>query len=122
MELKDFIKKTILDIAGAIQEANEEAGKIDLIVNYNDIVRDHQGDTFITKMKYDNDDTDKRQIQNIKFDVAVTAGGSLEGNAGASINVAGLEIGGEGKVIDKHSTVSRIQFEIPVALPNGKFK
>ena len=121
MELKDFIKQTLIDIAGAIKEVNEDR-TTNIIVNPKDM---HGGPKDSSYAYLPDDDglaKDNRPVQNIKFDVAVTTGGSMQGDLGAGINVAGLKIGGSGEVTDEHQNISRIQFEIPVALPNGEYR
>ncbi len=121
MELKDFIKKTLLDIAGAIKETNEN-NDTNIIVNPKEV----SGSAKESQQAYSSDEhgetVDVRPIQKIRFDIAVTTGGSVQGEAGTGINVAGIKLGGSGKATDKHENVSHIQFEIPIALPNGEYR
>jgi hypothetical protein len=121
MELKEFIKQTLLDIAGVIQETNEDI-TTNIVVNPKDV----SGSTKESLQAYlsneEGETEDIRPIQKIKFDVAVTTGGEIQGGAAAGINVAGIKLGGSGELTDKHQNESRIQFEIPVALPNGEYK
>ena len=67
-------------------------------------------------------DNDTRYIEDIEFDVAVTTGGEISGEAKGGIKIASFEIGGKGSVVDKEQNVSRIKFMIPVCLPTGKYK
>lgn len=109
MELKTFIKQSLLDIAGAIKEVNQDT-TTNMKVNPTELVGD-------SGLSVETDNGEYTQVQKIKFDVAVTIGNNLKGDVGAGINVAGLKIGGSGEVTDEHEKVSRIQFEVPVALP-----
>lgn len=122
MELKDFIKQTLIDIAGAIKEANENSDT-NIIVNPKQTGGGAETSEFAYKEEAQGGGTeDTRPIQKVKFDIAVTTGGSIQGGAGAGITVVGLKVGGSGEVTDKHQNESRIQFEIPVALPNGEYR
>lgn len=114
MELKTFIKQSLLDIAGAIKEVNEDT-TTNMKVNPTELIGDSGTSVETDNGKY-------AQVQKVKFDIAVTAGNNLEGDVGAGINVAGVKIGGSGKVTDEHEKVSRIQFEIPIALPTKEEK
>lgn len=119
MELKDFVKQTILDIATAIQEANKEAKEqsIEAIVNPSNIVRKGDPSQYYNPRSQDRD---MYQVENIEFDVAVTTSGSIEGGMKGGINVVGIELGGGGKVVDQSSKASHIKFTIPVVFPYGK--
>lgn len=117
MELKDFVKHTILDISKAIKEANDEATSqgLDIKVNPLNVYEATSGrlEHFIPH----SGSSSNRTIEKIKFDVAVTTGGSMSGDAGAGINVAGIKIGGSGSVKGEHENISRIAFEVPVVMP-----
>ena len=101
MELKDFISQTIKDIFDGVLEAQEYAKGKNAKVNV------YQDDS----------------IRKINFDIAVTTSktNELVGQASAEggikkILVAGLDI--EGKHESTKSNISRINFVIPVELPN----
>lgn len=119
MNLKDFVKETILDIAKAIDEANKEASeqRIDLLVNPYPLYEAHTGHTEVYK-----DTTSKRgdrsTVEKIEFDVAVTSSNKSDGSVGSSIDIVGFKIGADGKISDGIENVSRIKFKIPVSFPN----
>ena len=121
MELKDFIKQTLIDIATAIKETNQDVST-DIIVNPKNMHGGSKDSSYAYLPDEDGLAKDNRPVQRIKFDIAVTSGGSIKGEAGAGINVVGLKIGSNGEVEDQHQNESRIQFEIPIALPNGKYR
>lgn len=122
MELKDFIKQSIMDIASAVQETNIDAKSngINMLVNPINIYAGHVNERAYT-VEGDSENT-RRYIEEISFDVAVTTGGEIAGNAGAGINIASIQIGGGGEVKDKHENISRLKFSIPVALPASEYK
>ena len=59
-------------------------------------------------------------IQEVKFDLAVTAeeGTATKGGIGVFAGAVGLGSQGESKA--KETTVNRIQFEVPITLPYNK--
>lgn len=59
-------------------------------------------------------------IENIEFDVAVTASDSKEGSAGVGISVFGAKVGATGQGATENTTVSRVKFSVPMVLPIGK--
>jgi len=98
MELKDFIAQTFQDIAEGIIIAQDKLKSTDAIINA----------------------FDQQNLRNITFDIATTASKSTEkGISGAGkIYVASLEAGRKRQSAE--SVVNRIQFTIPVVLPNAR--
>lgn len=115
VELKDFIKTTIMDIATAIEEANTEAlgGSVDVLVNPSPITK--MGEHYESYVPHTPDTN--RKVEMIDFDVAVTSSASAEGGAETGINIAGFKIGADGSIAEGNENVSRIKFQIPVRLP-----
>ena len=56
-------------------------------------------------------------VQDVKFDVAVTASDEQGAKAGAGIKILGATLGADGKVNYQNSEVSRVQFSVPVVWP-----
>lgn len=121
MELKEFIKQSIIEISEAVKEANDyaEENKLNIIINPNTIHAGHAGERSRTD---DEDYGDMRYIEDIEFDVAVTAGGEISGEAKGGIKILSFQAGGGGSITDTQQNVSRIKFMIPVCLPTGKYK
>lgn len=91
MELKDFVKKVILDLDAAISEANNEAERE---IRFRGV---------------------KEKRTALEFDVAVTVESSDGSNGGGEIKVWGLaQAGGNVTSEQKNSTVSRVTFGIDV--------
>lgn len=105
MELKDFIKGTISDIAIAIKELNEEKSDIGLLVNPNNYDR-------ITKAVFSMIE-DGRIAKDIEFNLSISASDTMETGGGIKINVLKAGINNE----TNNSTISTIKFSIPVVLP-----
>jgi len=67
-------------------------------------------------------DNDTRYIEDVEFDVAVTTGGEMTGEAKGGIKILSFEAGGGGSITDSQKNVSRMKFTIPVCLPTGQYK
>lgn len=104
MELKDFIKGTIADIAIAIKELNEEGTSIGLLVNPVDCHCLSKGFS---------ETGDGRLVKDIEFNLSISASDTTESGGGIKINVLKAGISNE----TNNSTVSTIRFSIPVAFP-----
>jgi hypothetical protein len=93
MNLKDFIRQTLIEIAEGV-EASHEA------------VRTAGGQVAYTK-----------GLAEVKFDVAVTTIAKDEASGKGGIKVMGIGVGGEIGDSRERSEVSRIQFGVWVDLP-----
>lgn len=105
MELKDFVKGTISDIALAIKELNDEKSNIGLLVNpnnYDQVKADKY--SFIG---------DGRLVKDIEFNLSISASDTTEAGGGLKINVLKAGISNE----TNNSTISTIRFSIPVVFP-----
>lgn len=111
MELQTFVSSTILQIIRAVSEAQGAAAELGGAVNptlaREDASRTRIGSTAAGQPVYA-----------IEFDVAITTGTESGTEGGASIKVASvLSIGGKGRGNDRHESVSRIKFMVPIVLP-----
>ncbi len=92
MELKDFVKKVILDLDAAISEANHEAKRE---VRFKGV---------------------REKRTSLEFDVAVTVESSDTGKAGGEIKVWGIgQLAAGASNESKNSTVSRVTFGIDIS-------
>jgi hypothetical protein len=110
MELREFIRGSLVDIAIGVQQAAIDAKELVAIA---------PGDVNGKPIE---------QLEKIEFDVAVTvaedSSTSMEsgGDVGGRLKVVGIEIGGSLKESDttaktaKREEVSRIKFSVPVLL------
>lgn len=99
MELKDFIRDTVMQIMTGVQEAQQV----------------WKGNGVINPI-WDLWSADKH-IQEISFDVAVTAQDEMTGGGRGGVKVVAIEFGGNAQRTTKNSTVSRISFKIPFIPP-----
>ncbi len=103
MELKDFVKNTILDIVSGVKEAQAADTSGAIIVSPKSQTEYHYGEK--TKLR---------------FDIAIE--GSSTNSDGGKVGVSAArifvgEIGGENQKSSSES--SRVQFEIEIQFPSG---
>lgn len=92
MELKEFVKKVIIDLDEAISEANDAAKRE---VRFRGV---------------------KGQRTSLEFDVAVTVESALGGSGGGGIKVWGIgQVDGKGNYEQINSTVSRVSFGVDIS-------
>lgn len=104
MELKEFIKRSVLDVMEATLEAQTEWEA-------------RTGNKGFINPAWDGTEHLHEHVQEIDFDVAVTAGSTTAGKANAGIKVFSLDLGASGEIRDEGSTVSRLRFKMPIVPP-----
>ena len=109
MELKDFVSSTLIQLIDGILDAQKNAKEKGAVVNPEEMF--HSDFNKLSRTK------SHRLLQVVEFDIALTIAEDkqLKGTAGAVVAVLGL--GYQAQTGDQKSTVSRIQFSVPVILP-----
>jgi hypothetical protein len=122
MDLKDFIKETLIEIASALSEADKELTSIDAVVNpKNVIVAGGDGHSIYGYLAKDSENRDQRRpVHIVEFDVSVTATDKTGTKGGIGVMVAGIGLGSQGQSEAANSVYSRLQFKVPIAFPVGK--
>jgi hypothetical protein len=116
MELKDFIKQSLVDIVVGIREAQSvsEVGTFivptDISPNQNNIPQNRGVGLGSFGL----------MTTVVEFDIAVTAEthDTKTGKAGVSVKI--VEAGVQGQTGSKNTEVSRIQFSVPLKLTKGQ--
>jgi hypothetical protein len=121
MELKDFVKESLVQISKGVEEANVELSESDAMVNPLHVaMHSENAQSYGRTKKRDPgnlNEPDSRVIQKVDFDVAVVVEAGQQGTAGAKLSIASIGIGAEGKTESSNRSESRIKFSIPVAFP-----
>ncbi len=107
MELKEFIKNTLIEISTAIKESQSKLRDTGTIINPSSIYND-----FISI-----DGNGRRKVSEINFDIAISTEEKEDNTTGLSV-VTGFF--GAGNVIKEGlntSLINRIQFKIPISFP-----
>ena len=115
MELKQFVKESLLQIIQGVKEAQAESegtgahiNPIGMSIMRNDL----KGKRFGPK--------DLTITETIEFDIAVMAMEGKEAKGGIGVVTGIFSLGGGGKTEVQTSNVSRLKFSVPVVLPSGK--
>lgn len=123
MDLKEFVKESIVQISKGIEEANSELKDSDAMVNPIYVQmhsKDAQGYGRTKERNPDFTNPDAKLIQKVDFDVALSVEAGEQGSAGAKLSIASIGIGAEGKIESSNRSESRIKFSIPVVFPGFK--
>ena len=118
MDLREFIRESLVQISLGIQEANKALKDTDSVVNPSSV----QTNSMEAKAygRIDERVKDKGSLVHlIAFDVALHAESGTETGAGLKLSIASIGIGANGKTNDSESTESRIRFEIPMKYPSS---
>ena len=114
MELKDFVKQTLVQIVKAVEEAQSEVNRSAVGA----IVSPGRGDMFGGNARTKGAVSARGGfIEDISFDLAITTVDISAKQGQAGIFVWSVGVGGKTKSENQNTTVSRIQFSIPVVLP-----
>ena len=117
MDLRNFIKETLVQIAQGIDEASQALGGTSAIVNPRNVVGAH-GTNDAKVYGYVAKDKNMRQaVQSINFDVAISVAEGTETKGGIGLMVGAVALGSQGKSDASNTSQSRIQFNIPMVLP-----
>ena len=123
MELKDFIKSSLCQIAEAILEASEELAKTDAVVNPTRMMAHTDSSQAYGRTLADGEISKlegTRIVEKIEFDVAVTTEASTQVGGGIKISIASVGLKTAGTVEDKATADSRIKFSIPMVFPSQR--
>jgi hypothetical protein len=101
MELEEFIQTSLLQIMKGVKSAQQTWGA------------ETSGGGVISPAWGGPEDFAKR-VQEVKFDIAVTATNRTEGGGGGGIRVLAIDLSGKASRESENSTVSRISFSIPI--------
>jgi hypothetical protein len=118
MNLQEFVTQALTQIAHGIRDADTELLKAGAIVN----PRHVQGAGMDKSNVYGYIAPKKdyqRAVHSVEFDVAVTAAEGKETKGGIGIVVGVIGLGSQGRSEESSTSVSRIKFRVPVALPNS---
>lgn len=114
MELKDFVRESLLQIIAGVSEAQDELEDTNAETNPRDVIFPKSN---LLPYIHDKATGGSKAVDFVEFDVAVTAqeGTQTKGGIGVVMGIVG--IGSQGKSEQKNEQHSRLKFKILVALP-----
>lgn len=110
MELKDFIRETLIQITNGVIEAQEFVKGTGCYINPEGFNLDSSQIKSGFNKQY-------RSVQKIKLSIAINVLENTEKKAGIGVMAAFLSAGTSSKNSDSNSTLNHIEFEIPISLP-----
>lgn len=117
MELKIFIATTLAAIVEGVVEAQKRVQPHGAHVNPGGLMRTTK--SISPDALWDNRTNNMARV--VSFDVALTEEESASTGAKAGVEVLSVvKLGAGGASENKESTVSRVQFSIPLLLPHGE--
>lgn len=120
MDLRNFVKETLVQIAQGIDDASTALEGSKAIVNPRSVVGAH-GTNDAKVYGYLSEDKKMLQVvQSISFDVAVSVAQGTETKGGVGLMVGVVALGSQGKSDASNASQSRIQFTIPMVLPSNE--
>jgi len=120
MDLRNFIKETLVQIAQGVDDAREALADSKAIVNPRNVAGSGSGGADSKVYGYlvtDNAKNYRQVVQSISFDVAVSVAQGTETKGGVGLVVGPVVLGSHGKSDASNTSMSRIQFRIPMVLP-----
>ena len=97
MELREFVKSSLLDVLNGIHDAQKEMLPL-------------QGSNGVINPRFN---STRELMEKLQFDVAVTAAATDKVTGKGGINVYAAQIGGDYAREQQSSTVSRLTFSVP---------
>lgn len=120
MELKEFIKASLVQINQAISESNEQLEESGAVINPKGVQINSDNSQAYGRQSWKDEHHKYKVVQKIDFDVAVYAQNDETAGGGAKISIASIGIGAEAEVKNMNKSESRLKFSIPVIYPEGK--
>jgi hypothetical protein len=112
MDLKEFVKETLVQITAGVRDAQAEVRTLGGIVNPATLSRSEGGGSYFSSVD------DMHHVFLVDFDVAVTVSENTGTNAQAKLNVATLlSLGAGGQSANSSAATNRLTFKVPLALP-----
>jgi hypothetical protein len=110
MELKEFVKETLLQVVQGVKEAQEAAKEYNAAIN--PLQYKHTTDTVGAKL-----DDKYHPVQNISFEVSLTSSSDEGNKSGIGVFLGSLSIGTSDTENNKRVSMTNIKFSVPVVLP-----
>ena len=119
MDLKDFVKESLVQISNGINEANEALEGTGAMVNPLHVTTNSDKSQAYGRTGSPAHDVNgtSRVVEKVDFDVAVVAEAGEQTKAGIKLSIASIGLGADGQSSSKDKSESRIKFTIPVVFP-----
>lgn len=113
MELDDFVKSVLVKVLSGVREAQKDESVGAFIVPGGDGGHEYPKNARVSSSA-------RLKSTIIDFDVAVTVESSDKAAGGGGLKIAGIGADLKGESTNKDTRVSRIQFGVPIMLPENQ--
>ena len=113
MDLREFVSQTLIQIAGGVKDAQV------LVEDYDAIVNPKLHTSHEQASKQGLLHSDDMFIPIVQFDVALTVVESTGTKGGIGVFAGAIHLGSSGQSQAENTSVSRVRFSVPLALPNN---
>lgn len=110
MELKEFVKETLLQIIQGVGDAQDEAEEYGAAINPGKITGNG-----IAQSGYNNKPC---TVQNVDFEVVLSSATNESSKKGIGVMLESIGVGANKNTDGNNSTVTNIKFSIPIILPH----
>lgn len=108
MELKEFVKETLVQIMEGVKSAQEATKDMGIVNPYQDVYGTEMHSKTVR-------DKNGQIIHMVDFDVNVTTAEGSEVKGGAGIVIGPLKLGGSGATNEKDTSENRVKFQVPIS-------
>ena len=108
---KEFVKETLLQITQGVKEAQEATIEYGAVINPSCYASGEEYNHAVIKNK-------KYPIQDVEFEVALTATSFFCNKSGIGVAFGAFAIGGNKSMEEKNISVTNIKFSIPAVFPS----
>ncbi|HDZ15511.1 hypothetical protein LCGC14_1210740 [marine sediment metagenome] len=116
MDLKDYIKETIISISGAIEESQSELGEKGVLINPDRVRAINDGYRVLG-----GDANGATHLTDLEFDVLIAVNEGTMGGGGAKLQVAHfINVGAKVEGTESTNQTNRLKFSIPIAFTTSK--
>ena len=115
MELKEFIKETLVQIAEGVKLAQDDYAKLGGKVNPDGMYEYSQDITHGNPGKYQTDR--KTPLSRVDFEISLSDEAGESGKSGIGVLLGALTLGSVGEDNNKTTSLTKVRFSVPVKLP-----
>ncbi len=112
MELQQFVKEALIQITQGVREAQSEIRQAGGSLNPAIRISPKSSESHVSSL------SDGQNIYTVDFDIAISVAENSDTSADGKLTVASvLSFGGGASSSESNSTLSKIAFKVPLALP-----
>ena len=117
--LKDFVRDALTDVVGGLLEAQAAVAGASGDAVHSALIAPNWRNVADPTHSAGHVVHTGQPVEVVEFDIAVTTGDTTRAGGGGGIQVVGVRIGAEADRTAEQSSVSRVKFRVPLALPTS---